>query len=86
MDKCHFECFSFFSAFHVSSPPAASCTQSNLYFCTEIISLLGFSSPTHTQKKNSQNDFWAILSIFGFFSFTPFFWGGGPILEAGGWI
>ena len=24
-------------------------------------------------KKNSQNDFWGILSIFGVFSFSPFF-------------
>ena len=39
-----------------------------------------------TNKKNSQNDFWAILSIFGVFSFSPFFLGGGANPKAGGWI
>ena len=37
-----------------------------------------------TNKKNSQNDFWAILSIFGVFSFSPFLGGSNP--KAGGWI
>ena len=50
-------------------------------FCT-INQSEGFR---HQKKENSQNDFWAILSIFGVLSFSPFL-GGGSNPKVGGWI